>query len=139
MINSVFISTSLIALAFFGCVLNIFGILITKFATSAHRATISQVKVVSIWIFFLLYSGYGTQESFLPLQFIGFTILVGGVVIFNEILEIPFLGFNMNTKRVKICSETSISTKIIWDIQDDDTIDEECSPQTLNNQLITKY
>ncbi|CAI2368722.1 unnamed protein product [Moneuplotes crassus] len=117
--HSPFILISLLLLAVFGCLLNTFGIMITKFASSAHRATISQVKVVLIWIFFLLYSGYGTGEDFLVLQFIGFIVLVSGVIIFNEILEIPILGLNRNTKKSKDLRDASITTKSVWMLNED--------------------
>lgn len=114
MTSSVFLAISLISLAFFGCILNVFGILITKYTTSAHRATVNQVKVVSIWIFFLVYTGQGTQEDFLPLQLVGFVVLVMGVLVFNEVIVIPVLGFNKNTKKAIMEREYRKSLKMMW-------------------------
>ena len=81
---------------FVGC-MNGFGMVVTKYASAANRVTLQQVKNVLVWIFFLIYQG-GGHENFKWLQLAGFVVLVIGVVLYNEILELPILGFNQNTK-----------------------------------------
>lgn len=135
LLNHPFLLTSIILVAFFGCMLNVLGILITKHTTSAHRATINQVKVVSIWVFFLLYTGYGTQEDFLWLQLVGFLVLVTGVCIFNEIIVLPFLGFNKNTKKAIMNREYRKSLKLLWDINLTDETQTSSVKQTIGEQV----
>lgn len=43
----------------------------------------------------MAYQGKG-HESFKVLQLIGFAILVFGILLYNEIIVLPFLGFNKN-------------------------------------------
>lgn len=99
--------------------------MITKLATSAHRATVNQVKVVSIWVFFLIYNDHGTGETFLPIQLAGFIVLVLGVCIFNEIIVIPIFGFNRNTKANLMKEEYRKSMKLLWNVQDDQPQEED--------------
>jgi len=40
----------------------------------------------------------GKREDFSVLQLFGFIFLVFGTLVFNEILVLPFLGFDQNTK-----------------------------------------
>ena len=40
----------------------------------------------------------GKREDFSVLQLFGFIFLVFGTLVFNEILILPFLGFDQNTK-----------------------------------------
>ena len=75
---------------------NALGVSITKYASSANRTTVNTSKVVAIWIFFLLYPGHG-KEHFEWLQLWGFLLIVAGTVVYNEIVEIPFCGFNQYT------------------------------------------
>lgn len=74
-------------------VYNSLGVSVTKYASCANRATVNTSKVVLIWIFFLIYPGNG-GETFHWLQFGGFILIVIGTIVYNEIVEIPFLGFN---------------------------------------------
>lgn len=76
---------------------NAFGVSVTKYASSASRSVIDTSRTVLIWFFFLFYTGAG-HEKFQWLQLAGFVILVFGALIYNEILVIPILGFNMYTK-----------------------------------------
>lgn len=77
--------------------LNGFGMAVTKYASSANRVTIQQTKTVIVWVFFLIYQGDG-HENFKLLQLIGFVLMLSGVILYNEIIEIPILGFNENTR-----------------------------------------
>jgi len=75
---------------------NGFGVTITKHMSATSRTTLKQTRIVLVWLFFLCYQGKG-HETFKPLQLVGFIILVTGIMLYNEILIIPFFGFNQNT------------------------------------------
>ncbi len=78
---------------------NSFGVAVTKNASAAQRSTIDTSRTVLIWIFCLAVPMYGErQESFKVLQLFGFIFLVFGTLVYNEILVLPFLGFNLYTK-----------------------------------------
>ena len=86
----------LLNILFVGC-MNGLGIIVTKYASAANRVTLQQTKNVLVWIFFLAYQG-GGHETFKWLQLVGFIVMVAGVVLYNEIIELPLLGFNQYTK-----------------------------------------
>jgi len=69
--------------------MNGLGMAVTKYASSANRVTLQQTKIILIWGFFLIYQG-GGHENFKYLQLIGFVIMLIGVIIYNEIIVIPF-------------------------------------------------
>ncbi len=80
-------------------VFNFVGISVTKYASSPARAVIDTVRTIFVWLFFLLpIVNECHRESFNFLQLGGFVILVFGTVIYNEVLVLPFLGFNEYTK-----------------------------------------
>ena len=60
-------------------------------------------------------------ESFHILQFIGFIFLVIGTVIHNEVLIIPFWGFNHNTKEARfkraMKPEADVNNKIVVELK----------------------
>ena len=64
---------------------NGFGQLVTKYSSSVNRSLAEQTRTLVIWVFFLIWQGYG-HEEFRPLQLIGFLLVVLGVVFFNEIV-----------------------------------------------------
>ena len=72
---------------------NGFGVTITKYMSATSRTTLKQTKILLVWIFFLAYQGKG-HESFKILQLVGFIILVMGIMLYNEIVVLPFLGFD---------------------------------------------
>ncbi|CAI2370816.1 unnamed protein product [Moneuplotes crassus] len=84
---------SILSIAFF----NALGVSVTKFASAAQRSTIDTSRTLLIWGVFLLKPGEG-REKFIWLELVGFVLLVLGTLVFNEILVIPILGFNKNTK-----------------------------------------
>lgn len=84
---------SIFSIAFF----NGLGVAVTKYASAAQRSTIDTSRTLLIWLVFLVKPGEG-QETFIWLELVGFVLLVLGTLVFNEILVIPFLGFNQNTK-----------------------------------------
>jgi drug/metabolite transporter (DMT)-like permease len=96
--NYVLILLSL-AICFTIAMFNAFGVAVTKNASSAQRATIDTSRTLFIWIFFLIVSVNGKREDFYWLQLFGFILLVIGTLVFNEIVIVPFLGFDRYTKR----------------------------------------
>lgn len=81
------------SIAFF----NSFGVAVTKYASAAQRSTIDTSRTLLIWVIFLAKPGPG-HERFIWLELVGFVMLVIGTLVFNEIVVIPILGFNQNTK-----------------------------------------
>ena len=79
---------------------NFAGLTVTKHVSSTARTVVDTLRTIVIWVFFLTpIVPKDTQEKFSRLQLLGFSILIVGGVIYNEIIEIPFWGFNQNTKR----------------------------------------
>jgi hypothetical protein len=52
-----------------------------------------------IWVFFLIVALDGKTEKFYWLQLFGFVFLVIGTLVFNEIIIVPYFGFDYNTKK----------------------------------------
>jgi amino acid transporter len=77
---------------------NYFGVATTKYASSPQRSTVDTSRTVLIWIFFLAVPIKGAEETFHFLQLLGFICLVIGTLVYNEILIVPFLGFDQWTK-----------------------------------------
>jgi hypothetical protein len=73
---------------------NAFGVAVTKNASSAQRSTIDTSRTVLIWVVQLATGA----EIFDPLQLVGFIFLVAGTLVYNEIVIIPWMGFDKNTK-----------------------------------------
>jgi hypothetical protein len=93
-----------LSIAFF----NAFGVTVTKHASSPQRSTIDTSRTVLIWVFFLAVPVNGNYtEHFKVLQLGGFFLLVMGTLVYNEILVIPFLGFNANTRVALAAKEAS--------------------------------
>lgn len=93
-------SNWVIALEYLGIIcsislFNVFGISTTKYASSAQRSTIDTSRTVLIWGCSIWFLG----EDFQPWAIAGFVLLVAGTLIYNEIVELPFMDFNTNTKR----------------------------------------
>lgn len=74
---------------------NVFGISTTKYASAAQRSTIDTSRTVLIWVCSCSFLG----EPFLWQEIPGFISLVAGTLIYNEIVELPCLGCNQNTRR----------------------------------------
>jgi len=87
-----------VAICFSIAFFNGFGVSVTKNASAAQRSTIDTSRTVIIWIFFLIVAFNGKREEFSVLQLFGFIFLVFGTLVFNEILILPFLGFDQSTK-----------------------------------------
>ena len=79
---------------------NGFGVAVTKNASAAQRSTIDTCRTLVVWVFFMCVSSNAPyKEYFHTLQLFGFIVLVFGTLVYNEILIIPFWGFNTNTKQ----------------------------------------
>jgi hypothetical protein len=69
---------------------NAFGVAVTKNASSAQRSTIDTSRTVLIWVVQLATGA----EQFDPIQLVGFILLVIGTLVYNEIVIIPWMGFD---------------------------------------------
>jgi riboflavin transporter FmnP len=85
--------------------LNIAGVNVTKYGSSAQRTTCDLLRNFFVWIFFMVVPTYSVAkdkyepiEKFSPFQLAGFLILTFGVLLYNEILVLPFWGLNQNTR-----------------------------------------
>lgn len=74
---------------------NSFGVATTKYASAAQRSTVDSCRQLLVWAFSIWIFGDPVE----PLCLVGFAILVLGTLMYNEIIEIPILGFNKWTKR----------------------------------------
>jgi drug/metabolite transporter (DMT)-like permease len=79
-------------------VFNFSGLLVTKYASSTSRTVVDTLRTILVWIFFLTMP-LSIKETFSWLQLVGFIILIIGSVIYNEIVEIHYAGFDQYTKR----------------------------------------
>jgi len=82
LILCVAIGGNILSIAFF----NFFGISITKYSSATTRMVLDSVRTVVIWAFSLI---VGWQE-FQYLQVIGFTLLLFGTTVYNEVLVLNF-------------------------------------------------
>ena len=81
---------------------NVFGVSVTKNASAAQRSTIDTSRTVLIWIFFLTVKIPNVPgETFSSIQLVGFILLVFGTLVYNEIIILPFFGFDANTKAAR--------------------------------------
>lgn len=71
--------------------------MITKYASAAQRSTVDTCRTMVIWCVFLALG----KEKFLIGELFGFVILVFGTLVYNEIIEVPIMFMNMNTKRAQ--------------------------------------
>jgi len=76
---------------------NFCGVSVTRYLSSPVRAVVDNLRTIIVWVFFMVVKT-NIPETFHWLQLIGFIVLVLGTLVYNEVLVIPFLGFNMNTK-----------------------------------------
>ena len=91
-------------------ILNSCALNVTKYGSAAQRSTIECARIPVVWVYFMLVPVYGVKvESFTFLQLFGFLILFVGVMIYNEMITIPFYGFNKYTKKaISMREERSI-------------------------------
>jgi hypothetical protein len=69
---------------------NSFGIATTKYASAAQRSTIDTSRTLTIWILSCLLG----LETFIALEIPGFILLAFGTLLYNEIIVLPFWGFD---------------------------------------------
>ena len=95
----IFLSLYVLSIAFF----NFSGLTISKNVSSTSRTIVDTLRTIVIWTFFLTmpFVPEDTKETFSWLQLLGFSILILGSVIYNEILVLPFWGFADNTKEAR--------------------------------------
>jgi hypothetical protein len=89
--------STVIALCFVGfmfsiALFNFTGVTVTRKAGALARSTIDTSRTLLIW-FFSIFIGW---EMFIPLQLVGFFLLVLGTLIYNEILKIPWFGLKQS-------------------------------------------
>ena len=70
----------------------------TKNASAAQRSTIDSCRTLVVWVFFMVVQSPAFHEGFHWLELIGFIILVAGTLVYNEIIIVPYFGFDKNTK-----------------------------------------
>jgi hypothetical protein len=84
-----------VAICFSIASFNAFGVTVTKNASSAQRSTIDTSRTVLIWIFFMfIHIEHVPKETFSLWQLFGFMFLVFGTLLYNEIIILPFWGYN---------------------------------------------
>lgn len=86
-------------------ILNIAGVNVTKYGSSAQRTTCDLLRNMFVWVFFLLVPIYNSEynqylyiEFFSLFQFFGFLVLALGVLVYNEIVVIPWWSLNLYTR-----------------------------------------
>lgn len=79
-------------------IFNISGINLMEYSSSAARAVLDNLRTILIWFYFLLIpqsSNYEElEEKFKYLQLLGFILIIIGNLIYNEILDIKYLGLS---------------------------------------------
>eukprot|EP01138_Halocafeteria_seosinensis_P001551 gb/GECG01001589.1/.p1 GENE.gb/GECG01001589.1/~~gb/GECG01001589.1/.p1 ORF type:complete len:387 (+),score=37.68 gb/GECG01001589.1/:1-1161(+) len=88
----------LLSLAFSGTVLsiaffNFFGISVTKHLNAATRMVLDSVRTLVIWGFSLIIG----WQSFCWIQLVGFSILITGTVVYNDVhksIRLPFFNYD---------------------------------------------
>jgi hypothetical protein len=91
--NKWLVIETIFSILFVAC-FNCCAIATTKYASAAQRSTIDASRTLLVWIFICLLLG----EPFMLLCIPGFVMLVFGTLLYNEIVVIPWLGLNENTK-----------------------------------------
>ena len=90
-------------------IFNIAGINLMEYSSSAARAVMDNLRTILIWFFFLLIpqpNNYeDLKESFKYLQLFGFILIIIGNMIYNQFLDIKYLGLSK-------CSKTNEDNKI---------------------------
>mmetsp|Transcript_15856 Transcript_15856/g.34383 ORF Transcript_15856/g.34383 Transcript_15856/m.34383 type:complete len:513 (-) Transcript_15856:246-1784(-) len=93
--SSELLFSTLLSVVSIACV-NGFGVALTRAMSGAARATIDACRTLVVWVF-ALYLGW---ENFHWLQVSGFVVLVSGTSIYNSILKVPCLTYEVPEPRV---------------------------------------
>jgi hypothetical protein len=98
-----------------------------------------------VWLFFLIIKAPdGSREEFSWLQLVGFVPIVIGVLVYNEVLELKFLGLDKNLKRNLKKIEMQLPQEernfinyqeklIMNELNNDESLDSNGSPKNLGN------
>lgn len=93
-------------------VFNFVGITISKVLSSPARAVLDTIRTIVVWLFFIFpIVDKCHREQFQVLQLIGFIFLILGTVIYNEILPVPFFGFDKFLKKNLLADKDEQKTK----------------------------
>jgi len=84
-------------------VFNISGITVTQITGAVSRTTIDTSRTVFIWILSILLG----WEGFSWVQLTGFIILLGGTLIYNEVVVVGILGIRDSVEMRKSLIESS--------------------------------
>lgn len=88
---------SIFSIAFF----NFSGVTVTQQASAVARSTIDVSRTILIWAAELLL-GWNT---FNPLQLVGFVVLAAGTMIYNKLVQVPFLEYPQPEEVVAMIKE----------------------------------
>jgi hypothetical protein len=98
-------------------IFNFVGITISKVLSSPARAVLDTIRTIVVWLFFIFpIVDKCHREQFQFLQLIGFIFLIIGTVIYNEILPIPFFGFDKYLKKNMVVDNNENKTKQEHDV-----------------------
>jgi len=111
--SSVLILLSLIAMLFLSATTNMFGVTVMKYTSGNNRASLLILRMLPSWIFFIIFNGTGRQKVNY-VQLAGYVLLFIGVILYNEIITIPFFGLNENT-REKLDKKDQEAESSNWD------------------------
>jgi len=75
--------------------LNSFGIAVTKYSSATLRTVGESLRIIVIWLFFLSIG----HEKFDIVQLIGFSIMLLGSLIYNEIIIINIFNLHHYTEK----------------------------------------
>lgn len=93
-----------VGMSFFSMMLTVAQMMIVKYGSAAQKAMADVLRPIFIWIFFMsvrVYDyetdKYDYEEEFSALQLGGYAIIIAGVLVYNEIVVLPFWKFDKNT------------------------------------------
>lgn len=75
-------------------VFNLAGLYLTKFVSSVFRLIIDSIRIITVWVFAVLLGFEEIKIGSFLLQIVGFFFLILGILIFNEIIVVSFMGFD---------------------------------------------
>jgi hypothetical protein len=75
--------------------LNSFGIAVTKYSSATLRTVGESLRIIIIWLFFMSIG----HELFNFVQLIGFSVMLFGSLIYNEIIHIPVFNLHHFTEK----------------------------------------
>ena len=85
--------------------LSVSQMLIVKFGSAAQKTTADILRPMFIWIYFMNVpvlnastGDYEFEEHFCWIQFAGYSAIIVGVIVYNEIVILPIWGFDRHTQ-----------------------------------------